>query len=293
VSTAKQLIQQARRELLAGIVEERNRLAQPVALSDTSITLVSSLNGLKPGAMIEVGTEIMYVHDVDESAKVAYVDRGEWGSGKGAHDEDAVVTIRPRFPMVALLDHLNDELVSLSGEGLFAMRALDVEFTAGDRAVDLAGVTRFISVYEVRAKRTDTDWPLIRRWRVASLQNPGSFPTGRALILDQDVGTRTLRVLYRSEFSPVSDWDADVPLVSGIPDSAQDIVRMGIQIRAMSGREAKRTFLESQGDTRRPDEVREGASINSWRGLVALRQQRIAVEAAKLNAKYPQMIRKV
>ena len=67
---------------------------------------------------------------------------------------------------------------------------------------------------------------------------------------------------------------------------------MGVQLRAMVGREIKRNFTESQGDTRRADEVGPGAIQASWRGLAALRAQRIEAEQARLSQQYPQRIRK-
>ena len=55
----------------------------------------------------------------------------------------------------------------------------------------------------------------------------------------------------------------------------------------MAGREIKRDFTESQGDTRRAGEVPAGAVAASSRNLQILRQQRITSEAAKLEAIYP------
>ena len=55
----------------------------------------------------------------------------------------------------------------------------------------------------------------------------------------------------------------------------------------MSGREIKRNFTESQGDTRRASEVPPGAILQSSRQLQVLRVQRIAAKAARLDAMYP------
>ena len=55
----------------------------------------------------------------------------------------------------------------------------------------------------------------------------------------------------------------------------------------MAGREIKRNFTESQGDTRRAGEVAPGAVMQSSRNLQILRQQRITAESARLDALYP------
>jgi hypothetical protein len=67
---------------------------------------------------------------------------------------------------------------------------------------------------------------------------------------------------------------------------------MGVQMRMMVSREPKRSFMESQGDTRRPEEVPNGAGAASWRSIAALRQQRIVEEATKLQARYPKVVRR-
>jgi hypothetical protein len=67
---------------------------------------------------------------------------------------------------------------------------------------------------------------------------------------------------------------------------------LGAQIRVMAGREVKRNFTESQGDTRRAEEVPAGAVGGSILNLQRLRRDRIQAEAARLNRQYPIRIRK-
>jgi len=67
---------------------------------------------------------------------------------------------------------------------------------------------------------------------------------------------------------------------------------LGAQIRLLASREVKRNFIESQGDTRRSDEVPAGAMNASVTNLLRLRRDRIQAEAARLNRQYPTRIRK-
>jgi hypothetical protein len=60
----------------------------------------------------------------------------------------------------------------------------------------------------------------------------------------------------------------------------------------LASREVKRNFIESQGDTRRADEVPSGAMNASVTNLLRLRRDRIQAEAARLNRQYPTRIRK-
>ena len=71
----------------------------------------------------------------------------------------------------------------------------------------------------------------------------------------------------------------------------EDIVEYGIMSRMLAPREIKRNFTESQGDTRRSDEVPAGAVSGSVSNILRLRRDRIIAEAAKLARQYPLTIR--
>jgi hypothetical protein len=72
----------------------------------------------------------------------------------------------------------------------------------------------------------------------------------------------------------------------------EDILEMGVMARMLSVREVKRNFIESQGDTRRSDEVPAGSMSNSFTNISRLRRDRIIAEAARLARQYPLTIRK-
>jgi len=84
----------------------------------------------------------------------------------------------------------------------------------------------------------------------------------------------------------------DVNSTGGVQETLTDILAIGTQIRLMSPREVKRNFTESQGDTRRADEVSVGAVGNSFSQLQRLRRDRIQAEAARLSRAYPTFLSK-
>jgi len=63
-------------------------------------------------------------------------------------------------------------------------------------------------------------------------------------------------------------------------------------LRLMAGREIKRNFLESQGDTRRAEEVPPRAIMDSVANIQRLRRERVIAEAGRLKAQYPIKFRK-
>ena len=76
-----------------------------------------------------------------------------------------------------------------------------------------------------------------------------------------------------------------------MPISMEDILEYGMMSRMLAPREVKRNFTESQGDTRRSDEVPAGAVGGSVANILRLRRDRIIAEAAKLAKQYPLTIR--
>lgn len=292
MTTAATVIEQARRDLLAGLVEERNRLSASMDASTTVLPIGADGKGIREGAVVEVGAELMYVWGF--AAGNAEVQRGFDGTTATSHAAASIVTVKPRFPTKMLFDHLNDDIVDLSSptNGLFQIKTLERAYNGSDRAVDLTGVTDIINIHDVRWRYQSDEWPAVRKWRLSRNANTTSFASGLMLILDESIQSSTLRIVYRAPYSRLTSVTDDLTAVGGVQDSLSDVLRMGVQLRAMVGREVKRNFTESQGDTRRADEVGPGAVQASWRGLAALRAQRIEAEQARLSQQYPMRIRK-
>lgn len=293
MTTAGQLIDRVAGELLAGVVEERNKLASGIDASATSITLTYSLQGVREGGVFEIGQELFYVWTTNSTAKTAVVERGFGGTTASTHDAGAIVTVNPRFPRHRVLNQLNADLSDLSSpmNGLFQMKTVDVAYNGSDRMVDLTGVTNIIDLYDVRLRYLNDDYPVIRSVRLLRDMPTTDFSSGHALAFDSPVRAGSIRVIYKAaydQFTAETDTVADV----GGSDTLDDLLAIGAQMRLVAPREIKRNFTESQGDTRRAEEVPSGAVANSMIQLQRLRRDRIQAEAARLNRQHPIRIRK-
>lgn len=293
MTTAGQLIDRVNSELLAGTVEERNKLASSVNASDTSFTFTYDLGSIRENTVFQVGTELLYVWEVNSTAKTATVERGYAGSTAGSHSSGDIVTYNPRFPRHMVLNQLNAELGDLSSpmNGLFQIKTLDVSYNGSDRMVNLTGVTDMIDLYDVRYRYLNDDYPIVRNVRLLRDMPLTDFASGFVLAFDSPVRAGSVRVLYKAAydlFTAESDTVAD----AGGTSTLDDLLSLGAQIRVMAGREVKRNFTESQGDTRRAEEVPAGAVGGSILNLQRLRRDRIQAEAARLNRQYPIRIRK-
>lgn len=293
MTTAGQLIDRVAGELLAGTVEERNKVATGIDASTTTVTFTYPLSGLREGSVFEVGSEQMYVWTANSSAKSAVVERGFNGTTAAAHSAQDIVTVNPRFPRLRVLQQLNADLADLSSplNGLFQVKTVDIAYNGSDRMVNITGATDIQNLIDVRYRYLSDDYPIIRDVRLLTDMPTSDFASGFALAFDSYVRSGTIRVIYRApygQFSTESNTVADV----GGSDYLDDVLALGSQIRLMASREVKRNFTESQGDTRRAEEVPSGAVANSMLQLQRLRRDRVMAEAARLNRQYPLRIRK-
>ena len=293
MTTAGQLIDRVNSELLAGTVEERNKLAASTDSSQTDIEMTYSLGSLRENTVFQIGTELMYVWEVNTTSKTATVDRGYGGTTAAAHTIGDIATVSPRFPRHQILNGLNADLADLSSpmNGLFQMKTVDVSYNGSDRMVNLTGVTEIIDLYDVRYRYLNDDYPIVRNVRLLRDMPVSDFASGFVLAFDAPVRAGSVRVLYKAPYTAFAT-EADTVADAGGTASLDDLLILGAQIRVMAGREVKRNFTESQGDTRRAEEVPAGAVGGSILNLQRLRRDRIQAEAARLNRQYPIRIRK-
>lgn len=289
MSTVSQLITRAQRQLLSGVVEERNRLDGAITATQTTLTIEFEPGPIRKGTVIEIDSELMYVWAVASGARSVTVERGFNGTTAAAHSDNTVIISNPRFPRAQILEAFNDDLDDLStpANGLYRVKTVDIQYNGTDRMVNLPSNNDVIDIIDVRIRYTEDDYPAIRRYQLVRNLPTKDFSSGTALTINEETRSGDVRVTYKAPFTRMSRESDDVQAVAGFPLSAEDILIMGAQIRLMSPREIKRNFTESQGDTRRAQEVPAGAVANSINSLIRLRRERIMAEATKLDSRYP------
>ena len=294
MSTAGAVLTRASRQLLSGTVEERNKLATTVTSAGTSIVLSYDLGGFREGSVIEIESELMYVWESATATKTLTVQRGYDGTTAAAHTAGALAIVNPRFPRQQMLDALNSDIDDLSStvNGLFRVVAQDISYNGSDRQLNITSATGIIDLLDVRLRYLADDYPVIRNVRLQRNLPTADFASGFAIVFDQPVMAGTLRVVTKREFTRATTEASDLQSVCFVPQSCEDILEMGVILRMMNGREIKRNFIESQGDTRRSDEVPAGSTRDSLTNIQRLRRERIVAEAARLKQQYPLVFRK-
>jgi hypothetical protein len=294
MTTAATILNRASRQMLSGTIEERNKLAASINDSATSVVLSYDLGGHRSGSVVELESELLYVWEANQATKTLTVERGYAGTTAASHSSGALTTLNPRFPRQQMLDALNAELddYSSTANGLFKVVATSLSYNGSDRQINLTSATSVIELIDVRLRYLADDYPVIRGVRLQRDLPTSDFASGFALVFDDAVQAGTLRVRYKTSFTRATSESSDVSSFCGLPSTCDDLLELGIIIRMTAGREVKRSFIESQGDTRRADEVPPGASRDSTANLLRLRRERIVAEAGRLKAQYPIQFRK-
>lgn len=294
MSTAANLINRTQRQLLSGVVEERNKLAATLTPTATTCTVTFDVGGIRSGTVIEIGSEQLYVWSVNESTKTLTVERAFNGTTALSHANLSIITANPRFPRNNILEAINDELSDLASpmNGLFQVRTLDLRYSPSARQMNLPAIAEVIDILEVRARYIASDYQQISKYKLLRNMPTKDFGSGMALQIDSNVPASDIRVTYKSPFTRLTSESDDLQNIAGYPISAEDILILGAEIRLVAPREVKRNFTESQGDTRRSEEVGPGAVGGSVTNLLRMRRDRITAEAAKLSRQYPTFLQR-
>lgn len=293
MSTAGALLDRVQRQLLSGTVEERNKLSASINAGDTTVVASYDLAGLRAGTVFEIDSELFYVWEATSGTKTLTVERGYAGTTAASHSSGAIISLNPRFPRAQMLEALNQDIDDLSSpaNGLFRVVSTDITYNGSDRQIDLTGATDVIDLIDVRLRYLADDYPVLRGCRLQRNLPTSDFPSGFAIVFDEGTIAGSLRVRYKAPFTRASSVSSDIQTVCFVPQSMEDILEMGVMIRMLQTREVKRNFIESQGDTRRSDEVPPGAIRDSFSNILRLRRDRIIAEKAKLARQIPTTIR--
>jgi hypothetical protein len=274
---------------MSGVVEERNKTTVAINASTTTVTFQYDLSGMRPGGVIQIDSELMYVWEISAGSKSVTVERGWNGTTAAAHAASSIATVDPKFPRAQILEAMNAELDDLASpmNGLFQIKILELNYNGTDLMVNLPTTDKIIDLISVSLRYISTDYIKVRRCRLIRDLPNDDFNTGYAIRFDEQVRAGRMIIVYKSPFTNITTETQNIQNVAGLPTSCEDILILGSQIRLVGPREIKRNFTESQGDTRRSDEVPPGSVGNSITNLLRMRRDRITSEASKLMRQYP------
>jgi len=295
MSTVGTVIDRTIRQLMSGTVEERNKTVGALTTTTTSISFQYDLNGMRAGGVIQIDNELMYVWEVFSGSKTVTVERAWNGTTAAAHASGAVAIVDPKFPRSQIIEAINAEIDDLSSpmNGLYQIKSLELNYNGTWNMINLPTTDKIIDLVSVTVRYIATDYPKITRCRLIRDLPNDDFNAGYAIRFDEQVRAGRMIVVYKAPFTNVTTEAQNLQNIAGFPTTAEDILMMGAQIRLVSPREVKRNFTESQGDTRRSEEVPTGSVSSSINNIIRMRRDRITAEAARLARQYPTFLSRV
>jgi hypothetical protein len=125
-------------------------------------------------------------------------------------------------------------------------------------------------------------------WHLQRIASTSDFASGFALVIDGYVDQgRTVRVVYKAPFTRATATTDDLATTCKLPSTANELLYLTAAVSLVYPREIKRNFTETQGDTRRANEVPPGANLGAARGWEAKRLSLLNGEIRRLQRKFP------
>jgi hypothetical protein len=266
-------------------------VANPAGLSTTSTQIqVGSASNLAKG-IIEIDDELIWIDSFDKSNNTLTVipgfGRGYQGTTASPHSQYAPVTLAPTFPRVNIQKAINDTINSLYPK-LWAVASTTFTFNAAQTTYPLPDDAEQILYMSWQTTGSSEEWLPITRWRMDPMANAATFNTNNTINIYENIQPgRTIQVWYTTEPNTLDASTDDFADVTGLPESAYDVVIYGAAYRLLSFLDTGRINLTSAeadlNDTKNP--YNSGASASRF--IFALYQQRLQEEALKLSDKFP------
>lgn len=229
-----------------------------------SFTVNDAANVAK--GMIEIDDELMYVNKVNQTTAVVDIIPGgrAWqGSIATSHVSSALVRNNPMFPKIAVKRAINETITTMN---LYAVKKYD--FTFDGTTLIYAMPSDCVDVTSISYQSQDSSgrWPTIYNWRPDQNFWPDGATTAAfgVELLEVPPAGRTVRVQYLAQGTAITTGQEFS--VSGLPSTAEDLVRLGAMYRLVSTVDPGRLLATSPSADAQdaPTPVGRGTDISKY-----------------------------
>ena len=294
MSSFKDLVDEVRSKL-AGYTLRQDRITYLQSAINTSATAltVGGGNNLSKG-VIEIDDELIWVDSFDKTTSTLNVapgfGRGWQKSNPAPHSQYAQVTISPSYPRDVIKRAINDTIKATFPK-LWAVSSTTFTYNGAQNTYPLPQDAQNVITASWQKIGPSKEWEVIRRFRVDPMANATAIGTNNSITINEPlVPGRTVQVWYTTKPNTLESNDDDFSNITGLPDSAEDVIVLGACYRLLSFIDAGRLNLTSAqadlNDTKTPSTT--GTSISKF--VYAMYQQRLQEEANSLLGQYPSTI---
>jgi len=260
-----------------------------ISTTDSSIAIGSASNLAK--GIIEIDDELIWIDSFNKANSTLNVipgfGRGYQGTSPAPHAQYAQVTLAPTFPRTAIKKAINDTINSLF-PNLWAVTSTTFTYNASVTTYPLPDDLESILYLSWQTTGSSQEWLPINRWRADGMANAATFNTTNTVsIYDSVQPGRTVQVWYTAVPDTLDNNSDDFADVTGLPQSAQDVITLGASYKLLSFLDPGRINLTSAEADSADSKIPSTAGVSSSRYIYALYQQRLNEEALKLKDRYP------
>lgn len=264
-------------------------LTQPLTIDGYTMS-VDDANAINKGT-VEVGDELVYVKAVAKTTGQAQIltnGRGWRSTTAAAWSPGTLVRNNPLFPRSQVKRAIKE---TLNGLDFPVVSNYSFTFNGSTYAHVLPGGAEYVTGVSWQVPDSSGVWHPIRHFRLDRNFFVDDDPNPRVAIVLQEspMPGRQVRVQYVSRPSGSFGGD-DEFTISGMPASAEDVIRLGAMWRLVSTIDpGKVTATTPQADLI-DEPVASGSSQNVAKYLYQLFQVRLAEEKAKAQNSFQQII---
>ena len=259
--------------------------------SSPLILSVGSTDNVGKG-IIEVDDELMWVDSFDRVANTATIapyGRGYLGTTAATHAVDAKVTVSPIFPRYTVKKAINDTINAIGGS-LMSIKQTTFTFNAAITTYKFENLNiENILTMMWQDIGPSKEWIRVRRWDFDPFADVAVWGSGSQTVTIGDYITpgRTVKVMYTTRPTTLTNASDVFNTVTGLPESSKDVVVLGAAYRLLAYLDpARASQISPQADE--IDAKRAFGSANSAaRQLYALYQQRLNEEVKAQQSQYP------
>jgi len=260
------------------------------AMGATDLTFQVADGTVLTRGLVEIDDELIWVDKFDRTTNTATIPaygRGFRDTVATIHTAGTRVTITPSFPRSVIRRNINLAIDAVYPDlfgvyyTTFKFQAAVTTYVLPQEAIDILGASW-------QTIGPSKEWLPIRHYRVDRMANPLTWNSGKTISIREGIiPGRTIMVTYTKKPSTLQYDTDDFAQLSGLPDSAREVIVLGAAYRTAMyldlGRVPAATAEADAQQTNDPI----GSAANIGRMIQQMYQQRLLIEVRRLQEQYP------
>jgi len=293
MATLKDMVDEVRSNL-AGYTMRQDRityLANPTGISttDKSIVIGSSSNLAK--GIIEIDDELIWVDSFDKTSNtltaIPGFGRGYANTSPAPHSRYAQIILAPTFPRVNIKQAINDTINAVFPK-LWTVQSTTFTFNPAVTTYALPDDARDVLSVTWQVVGPSKEWLPVTSWRSDRMANAAAFNSNKTITIhDAITAGRTVQVWYTAQPNTLDANTDEFGDVTGLPDTARDVITLGASARLLSYVDAGRLNLTSAESDIADGKLPSNAGSSASKYIYALYQQRLNEESIRQQGQYP------